>query len=325
MSRPIPTFLVAAALLLALVPLRAGGGRDAGPARNLHATGFDPARAMAFTPQYPLWSDGASKRRWLQLPPGTAVDASDPNAWEFPRGTKLWKEFAHGQAVETRLMERLEDGSWRYATYIWNRDGTTATLASPDGVTLEVPTAPNGRYTVPSREDCLACHEGAKSPVLGFSAVQLAGSLPSLAERGVVTGLPRTLLDSSPEIAGATPGARDALGYLHGNCGHCHNDHALPALDLVLAQDAADPNASAQRTRATLVGRSSRFRLPGTARPARVVPGKPHESILVTRMASHDARVRMPPVGVEVTDAQGLAAIARWIETDLQPGKENSR
>src|SRR5687767_4053533 len=46
-----------------------------------------------FSPQYALWSDGASKRRWIHLPAGAFIDASRPDAWEFPAGTKLWKEF----------------------------------------------------------------------------------------------------------------------------------------------------------------------------------------------------------------------------------------
>jgi hypothetical protein len=62
------------------------------PAR-LRETGLvegDP-QVVAFAPQYPLWSDGAGKRRWLSLPPGQAIDASDPDAWQFPVGTRLWK------------------------------------------------------------------------------------------------------------------------------------------------------------------------------------------------------------------------------------------
>ena len=35
----------------------------------------DP-RHLAFAPQYPLWTDGAAKRRWISLPPGSAIDAS---------------------------------------------------------------------------------------------------------------------------------------------------------------------------------------------------------------------------------------------------------
>ena len=31
---------------------------------------------LAFSPQYPLWSDGARKRRWIALPPGASIDAT---------------------------------------------------------------------------------------------------------------------------------------------------------------------------------------------------------------------------------------------------------
>ena len=60
------------------------------------------ADVLAYTPQYPLWSDGATKRRWIRLPPGAAIDASDPDAWVFPIGTQIWKEFSFGGRVETR-------------------------------------------------------------------------------------------------------------------------------------------------------------------------------------------------------------------------------
>ncbi len=59
--------------------------------------------AIGFEPQFPLWTDGAKKRRWLLLPEGAQVDTSDPNAWVFPVGTQLFKEF-------TRDSIRLELG-----------------------------------------------------------------------------------------------------------------------------------------------------------------------------------------------------------------------
>ena len=37
----------------------------------------DP-RNRPFSPQYPLWSDGAGKRRWIRLPEGAAIDATQP-------------------------------------------------------------------------------------------------------------------------------------------------------------------------------------------------------------------------------------------------------
>jgi hypothetical protein len=57
---------------------------------------------LPYAPQYPLWSDGATKRRWIYLPPGTAIDASDPDHWIFPIGTHLFKEFSLGTRVESR-------------------------------------------------------------------------------------------------------------------------------------------------------------------------------------------------------------------------------
>lgn len=235
-----------------------------------------PSDSIEFTPRYPLWSDGMSKRRWLHVPPGASIDKSDPDAWEFPRGTRAWKEFSRdGVRVETRLIERLADGSWRYVTYAWNASGTEAALAPEEGIP---------ERGIPSRADCLACHEGAPVPILGYSAVQLESELAP------------------------------ALGYLHANCGHCHNDSALPALDLVLAQQASDTRASAARTYASLVGRSSRFRPRGAAAPQRIVPGDAEQSVLVSRMKSSDPLTRMPPLGVSIVDAEGVALINRWIE-----------
>src|SRR5882672_1507911 len=106
-----------------------------------------------FSPQYPLWSDGATKRRWLSLPHGTFIDAARPDAWEFPRGTRLWKEFAFaGRKVETRFIERLPDGSWRFAAYVWNEAGSEAVLAPAAGfAALPVEQAPGGRYAIRPR------------------------------------------------------------------------------------------------------------------------------------------------------------------------------
>lgn len=291
---------------------------------------------VAFAPQYPLWSDGTTKRRWLYIPPGTAIDARDPDAWEFPRGTRLWKEFSYGRRVETRFIERLADGSWRFATYLWNDTGTDAALAPADGVAaLPVATAPGGRYAVPSQADCRACHEGAAVPVLGASALQLspdrdplaphAGAdddatrtdLRSLVARGWLVNLPRELLANPPRIAARSPQERAALGYLHGNCGHCHNDAADGAVPVGvrLAQRAGARDDGARQVLESLFGASSRYRGHGAAKGAQVVvPGDAARSVLVQRMRSRDARVQMPPLGTQLPDATGLALIERWIE-----------
>src|SRR5688572_3569824 len=67
--------------------------RDTGLYADFSSLTIDPGH-IAFSPQYPLWTDGAAKRRWIALPPGTVIDASHPDAWTFPVGTRFWKEFA---------------------------------------------------------------------------------------------------------------------------------------------------------------------------------------------------------------------------------------
>ena len=47
---------------------------------------------------------------------------------------RLWKEFSFGRRVETRLMERLADGTWRFAAYVWSADGSDARLAPERGI-----------------------------------------------------------------------------------------------------------------------------------------------------------------------------------------------
>lgn len=45
---------------------------------------------IEFTPRYPLWTDGATKRRFLLLPEGGQIDTSDANDWAFPVGTRFF-------------------------------------------------------------------------------------------------------------------------------------------------------------------------------------------------------------------------------------------
>jgi hypothetical protein len=290
---------------------------------------------VSFSPQYPLWSDGATKRRWIELPPGSFIDASDPDAWEFPCGTRLWKEFSVGRPVETRFIERLADGSWRFAAYVWNEDGTDAVLAPAEtGVTLPPNDTRARRYIVPSEYDCRACHEGAPVPVLGFSALQLSpardplaphaeqpkpnmADLRELAARGLVRNLPQQLIDQPPRVAASSPTERAALGYLHANCSHCHSvpteTGASVPVDTIFQQKAADPSSASHVLR-SLIEIPGRYRVAGADRLLRIVtPGDAHASVLPLRMRSRDPRVQMPPLGTSIPDTEAIALIERWI------------
>jgi hypothetical protein len=298
-----------------------------------HVGEVDP-RNLEFSPQYPLWSDGAVKRRWVRVPDGRHVDATDPDRWDFPAGTRFWKEFAFGRRVETRFIERLPDRSFRYATYVWNEAGTDAELAPASGVPGLVPTTNGAQHDVPAEIDCRACHEGRPNRILGFSALQLSSdrdpnaphaerggagalTLEALVQRGVVRGLPLELVRRPPRIVADTATERAALGYLYGNCSGCHNAGGpLASLDLDFDQSvvrlAAGVDGS-ERVHATAVGHASRFSPPGTADAVRLAPGRPEESTVLFRMRARDALSQMPPLGTRVADADAVALVSRFV------------
>lgn len=273
---------------------------------------------VAFMPEHALWSDGADKQRWLRLPAGRSIDARRADAWDFPRGTLLWKQFSFGgRPVETRTIERLSDGRWRFASYVWREDGSDADLAPAHGSVAKVSAAPGGRYSVPSRSDCLACHGSTAVPVLGASALQLAERLRELTAQGHLHGLPHALLEASPSPVAGNASERAALGYLHANCGHCHNRSGRQVpVNLTLAQSALQPQASRNASLHSMLAQPTR------AGAAAVVPGDARASALWQRMASHQPQNRMPPLGTDLPDAAGLALVGRWIDHDLQRPQE---
>lgn len=276
---------------------------------------------LPYEPQYPLWTDGALKRRWIALPEGTAIDARDVDHWDFPVGTRLWKEFAFERAIETRYMERLADGSWMFATYLWNADGSDAPLAPVRGVRAVCESSPGVPYDVPGRFDCMACHGGRPERVLGFGALQLSSArstprngvtLEGLVQRGLLANLRRDLLDQPPRIAARSETERAALGWLHGNCGGCHNASGpLERLGLELDQ----PLGRESRALETLVERASHTRT--AVMPLRIVPGDPDASDLLAHIASADPLTRMPPLGTRAPDRAAVELLARWIRDDL--------
>ena len=306
--------------------------KETGLYADWQARAIDPAH-LPFSPQYPLWTDGAAKSRWLHLPPGTFIDASDPDAWEFPVGTKVWKEFRfHDAPAETRLIERTSDG-WRYASYVWNADGS-ATLAPARGILNSVEIRDGVRHAIPSRTDCAACHEAGPSRLLGLGTLQLsvdrdplaphaeplpdgAVTLPVLVARGLVRHLPPHLARQPARIAAPTPVARAALGYLHGNCGMCHTAGGeMASLGFVLQASVVDGNPVPAAMRTT-VAHPSHFR--ATQRPdvaVRIHPGQPDASMLIVRMASRHPVLQMPPLGTRLVDAEAVALLRRWIAED---------
>lgn len=315
--------------------------QDTGLYADFETLKIDP-KHLAFSPQYPLWTDGAIKRRWISLPPGTAIDASDPDAWSFPVGTRLWKEFTFGdRRIETRYLERQRDGQWLYAAYAWSADGREAQLALDRGKRGAYPLGGGRSHTIPSVSDCKVCHQASRSQVLGFSALQLSPDrdplalhaetrpapgvdLPYLVERGLLFGLPGSVQEASRIAAGSTT-ERAALGYLHGNCGHCHNEQGpLKNIGLFLGYVSGAP---LQPALASTIGYPVRKPAPGQSADAvlRIEPRHPDRSGLLQRMGSRNPALQMPPLGTELVDKEAVSLIHRWITEADEVRKEAYR
>jgi len=134
------------------------------------------------------------------------------------------------------------------------------------------------------------------------------------------------MMQELPRIEADTPDARAALGYLHGNCGHCHNDNGSPPpVDLVLAQSASGGAASAGKVLRSLLSTGTRFRARGTHASRAIEPGRPDESMLFARMRSRNPQTQMPPLGTQVADSEALELIERWIRSQPPTPKEPFR
>jgi mono/diheme cytochrome c family protein len=285
-----------------------------------------------FVPQYPLWSDGMTKRRWVALPGTANVDAKDAHAWDFPAGTRFWKEFSlNGRKIETRLLWKTSDTEWLFGSYVWNEDGTDATLAPEDGIPAFVEVAPGRRHSIPSRSDCAACHGTKRPGPLGFTALQLSTdrdpnaihgeplapgmlTLRDLVEQRILSPARHDLVDTPPRIRTANPSTRAALGYLAANCGSCHNGNAdLSVLGPSLTTQ--DLIADADAVARAFIDRESRWQVPGTTdgRSVLLRPGVPEESAMLVRMRSRAPSSQMPPIGTVLRDREAVDAIGRWI------------
>lgn len=270
--------------------------------------------AVSFEPRYALWSDDASKTRWVRLPANSEIDTTNMDHWSLPVGTRLWKEFrVNGVRVETRMIERWGPGrnDFIYAPYRWN-----STLTDADYVPAGVPNANGTTHDIPPLGACDGCHSGLREHVLGFSAIQLSQSsgamtLETLASQGRLTAAPSGVLDVPGNAT-----ERAALGYLHANCGNCHNaddgvSFVTPFSMRLLVSDATVAQTGAYKTTINVI--TDGFKHPGV--DLRVAPGDAGASAVYYRMAVRGLPDQMPPVATKVADPIGQLSVKAWISS----------
>lgn len=290
-------------------------------AAKVTAPGVEP-----YAPALSLWSDGAEKQRWIRLPTGGVIDNSDPGAWSFPVGSKVWKEFSRGaQRVETRLWQKVHAGYWVAATYVWSADESEAGRSEGGDVRLRDAST----YHVPTQDECQKCHRGRAERVLGFEQVSLglpgaSGlTLEDLVAAGRLSNPPaRTSLVIGDDGTGA---AAQALGWLHVNCGtSCHNEDPrstafsagmLLRLDPSLLDGRPVNDFAALETTIGVTAKT-----PSWHGATRIVAGAPADSLLYQLMSRRGDEEQMPPIATTAVDETGDALVGAWISR-LTPGE----
>jgi hypothetical protein len=286
-----------------------------------------------FQPEYKLFSGAAEKTRWIYLPKCEQIDTANMDHWIFPVGTRLWKEFRiDGKLIETRLMVHYGNtpDDWLMVSYQWPEDVGAGNSVSPELALLAdvagVEDANGTTHNIPSQGDCVQCHGKLSERVLGFSAIQLSHTLPGvkltdLIDWGVMTDPP--ISNSAGVAPGFDPPGSEidqaALGYLHANCGNCHNETGVPTtsggqlqamwLRLLVGHTTVD----ATHVMTTAVDEpKAAGGFPDN--PLRIDPESPADSLILFRIDSIVAGERMPPMR-ETRDDAGYSTVLTWIDS----------
>lgn len=286
----------------------------------------------------PLFSDYAIKDRFIWVPPGEALAWSDTGAFVAPPGTIVIKTFSYlhsrrdlsqgRRTLETRLLVRTDAG-WDGAAYVYDEgDASDARLAIA-GATLDtrwIHDDGNERtnaYVVPNKNQCKNCHAehdevidlvGPKARHLnreGPPGTGIADQLQYLIDRGVLVGAPPPVMwPRAPAAFDPASGTLDARAraWLDINCAHCHNSRgAARTSGLFLDLEQTDPAVLGVCKPPVAAGRGSGGRAFG------IVPGQPDASILMFRLESTEADIKMPELGRNLVDEEGVALIRAWI------------
>ncbi len=277
-----------------------------------------------------LYSDGAEKHRFIFVPPGTTIHATD-DRWQPPLGTYLIKNFYYPNdardesqgihLIETRFLIQ-QDAGLEVSTYLWN-DAQTDAVAS--GGNVDVPVRyidANGvlhddYFHVPGTSLCQSCHD---DRMLGLRTRQIdhPGTYPDGTSDQISHLVAAGVLDAAPpdggivlsDPFGAAPLDARARSYLDANCAHCHASVG-EASGTGVFWDYED----------TGPGQLPTCRLTNAVdgNDHVLVPGHPEQSEFISRMLSPDAFVRMPQGPTHDPDGAAIAVLSQWVQA-MTPG-----
>ena len=281
----------------------------------------------------PLFSDYADKSRHVWMPAGTSATYNRDEVFDFPVGTIISKTFAFPdeknpgkqRMIETRILVRGKE-RWFALPYVWNERQTEARLelvASPVDIAFKDPSGTSHKisYSIPNANECAQCHErnkvlqpiGPKARNLNREFAYADGAASQLAhwtKIGYLKDAPSA--EQTPKAAvwnDPSSGSLEARtrAYLDNNCAHCHRTGGVAAYaGMLLDQNETD------------LRRLGFFKPPNSpgytgGRPFDIVPGKPHDSILLYRMESTRPKEMMPEIGRAMVHQEGVALVREWL------------
>lgn len=276
-----------------------------------------------------LFSDYAQKQRFVYVPKGESISYDTTDALPFPVGTILVKNFFYMSStgsrhlIETRLLLHQQWG-WDAEVYEWNEDQTEA-FRIVEGREKMIDFQQDGklrttRYQIPNKNQCKTCH------AQGNNVVPIGPKVGNLNRSYTYDGVRENQLDRwvTAGILAVPPGniprwpnysdvseslTSRARAYLEVNCAHCHRaEGAASNTKLILQYYNYDSLSYGFRKRPVAPGAGS------GGLTFNIVPGHAEQSILYYRMNSTDVRVRMPELGRNLIDEEGVALIKEWID-----------
>lgn len=281
-----------------------------------------------------FWSDGATKSRWVSLPPAATIKFAPEGEWVFPEGTIFVKHFELAtdetrpelkRRLETRLLVRDRSGGVYGVTYKWRADNSDADLLTTnltEDITIKTATGARiQKWYYPSRADCLTCHTPNAGLVLGVKTRQLnrdfnypSGVTDNELRAWNHAGLFDSKLDESTLtnlscLARLDDPARSledrARSYLDANCAHCHRPHGTVA--------SFDARYDTPLDRQNLIGAPVLIdqRIDN---PRIIAPNDIWRSLLYVR-ASTVEPMKMPPLAHNELDVKGTAVLREWIQS----------
>ncbi len=282
-----------------------------------------------------LFSDYASKYRFLFLPADGRITFEDREAFGLPVGSVLVKTFAlpldtalegahNERLIETRLLIHRENG-WVALPYLWQDGEARLALA---GARVEHRMTHQDQtldfvYEVPSQPQCKMCHQlnegettrispiGLKARLLNTQDGEGRPQLQAWQAEGWLDRLPDSIPTAAAledETASLTERAK---GYLDINCAHCHRAEgfaSISGLRLGFFQDHTQIEYGICKQPPGYDGGAAGLDYD-------IVPGHSAASILPYRMSRLEAKDRMPPVGRALVHDSAVEVINRWIDS----------